>query len=93
MEENNGGAFYAPDTRNWWQRLLSRLFPSKLHPDMADVDGMAPGYLITEVVARLSLIDRLRVLLSGGVVVAISTKTDVPVAKAYSTSVVWVEAP
>ena len=26
----HSGGYYAPDTRNWWQRLLARLFPAKL---------------------------------------------------------------
>ena len=30
MSDMHSGGYYAPDTRNWWQRLLARLFPAKL---------------------------------------------------------------
>ncbi len=93
MNENQGGAFYAPDTRNWWQRALSRLFPAQPRPQLEDVDGMAPGYLSTEVTAYLDWADRLRVLVSGKVHVSTSTRTDVNVTKVHSESAVWVEAP
>ena len=49
MNENQGGAFYAPDTRNWWQRLLARLFPAKLVDLPDDAEGFAPGYTRTDV--------------------------------------------
>lgn len=85
--------YFAPDARPWWRRLLSRLFPSRLPPYLDDVDGMAPGYIATHVVAHLDWADRLRVLASGRVHVATSTRTDVTVNKMYSESTVWVEAP
>ena len=93
MNENTGGAFYAPDTRNWWQRLLARLFPSQPRPHLEDVEGMAPGYLRTEVVAHLDWVDRLRVLVSGKVHISTSMRTDVNVIKVHGESAVWVEAP
>jgi hypothetical protein len=93
MNENHGGAFYAPDTRNWFQRLLARTFPAKLAPRLEDKEGWAPGYMITEVVASLDWRDRLRVLVSGKVHVSTSTRTDVNVSKVHSETAVWVDAP
>jgi hypothetical protein len=93
MNENTGGAFYAPDSRNWWQRLLGRMFPAKLAPRLEDKEGWAPGYMITEVVARLDWRDRLRVLVSGKVHVSTSTRTDVNVSKVHSETAVWIDAP
>lgn len=93
MNENTGGAFYAPDTRTLWQRLLSRLFPSRPRPHLEDEVGMAPGYIRTEIVVHLDWLDRLRVLVGGKVHVSTSMRTDVNVIKVYSESAVWVEAP
>ena len=64
MNENQGGAFYAPDTRNWWQRLLARLFPAKLVDLPDDAEGFAPGYTRTDVHMHLDLRDRLRTLVA-----------------------------
>lgn len=93
MNENTGGDFYAPDTRNWWQRLLSRMFPARSVPIPEDLEGWAPSYMQTHVVATLDWRDRLRVLVSGKVHIQTNTKTDVPVGKMHSDSAVWVEAP
>lgn len=93
MNEKLGGNFYAPDGRTRWQRLLSRMFPTKAAPYMEDVDGFAPGCMRTVVVAHLDWRDRIRTLISGKVVVVTNSRTDVTVNKAQSESVVWVEAP
>jgi hypothetical protein len=93
MNQNQGGAFYAPDTRNWWQRLLSRMFPARSVPIPEDLDGWAPSYMQTHVVATLDWRDRLRVLVSGKVHIQTNTKTDVPVGRMHSDSAVWAEAP
>jgi len=86
-------SFYAPDTRNWWQRLLTRLFPAKLVDLPDDADGWAPGYTRTEVHIHLDLRDRLRTLVSGNLRVVVVSQTDVTVAKMRSGSTFWVEAP
>ena len=93
MNENTGGAFYAPDTRNWWQRLLARLFPAKLVDLPDDAEGWAPGYTRTDVHVHMDLRDRLRTLVSGKLRVVVVSQTDVTVAKMRSGSTFWVEAP
>lgn len=93
MNETQGGAFYAPDTRNWWQRLLARLFPAKLVDLPDDAEGFAPGYTRTDVHMHLDLRDRLRTLVSGKLRVVVVSQTDVTVAKMRSGSTFWVEAP
>lgn len=87
------GAYYAPDTRNWRQRLLSRLFPAKLVALPDDADGFAPGYMRTDVHIHLDLLDRLRTLLSGQLQVVVVSQTSVNVEKVRSISTVWVKVP
>jgi len=93
MNEMHSSGYYAPDTRNWWQRLMARLFPAKLVDLPDDAEGFAPGYTQTEVHMRLDLRDRLRTLLSGKLRVVVVSQTDVTVAKIRSNSTFWVEAP
>ena len=93
MNENTGGAFYAPDTRNWWQRLLSRMFPAKLVDTPDDAEGFAPGYVRSDVHMHLDLRDRMRTLVSGKRRVVVVRQTDVNMAKMRSGSTFWVEAP
>ena len=54
MNDDTVNAFYAPDTRSLWRRLLDRMFPSKLAPRLEDKEGWAPGYMITEIIATLN---------------------------------------
>lgn len=93
MNENHSGGFYAPDTRNWWQRLLGRLFPAKMVEMPDDAEGFAPGYMRSDVHISVDLRDRLRLLVSGKARVAVVSQTDVFVAKVRSHSTFWVEAP
>ena len=94
MSEMQSGGYYAPDTRNWWQRLLTRLFPAKQLVDLPDdAEGFAPGYTRTDVHMHLDLRDRLRTLVSGKLRVVVVSQTDVTVAKMRSGSTFWVEAP
>lgn len=89
-------AYFAPDARPAWRRLLSRLFPVPRSWHELDSDepaGWAPGWLETHVVARLDWRDRLRVLVSGHVHVRTRTRTDVPVNRTLATSSVWIEPP
>lgn len=92
MNENTGG-FYAPDTRNWWQRLLTRLFPAKLVDMPDDDEGFALGWVRSDVHIRLDLRDRFRTLVSGKLRVVVVSQTDVNVQKMRSGSTFWVEAP
>lgn len=93
MSDMHSGGYYAPDTRNWWQRLLARLFPAKLVDLPEDADGFAPGYTRTDVHIHLDLRDRLRTLVSGKLRVVVVSQTDVTVAKMRSDSTFWVDAP
>lgn len=93
MSDMHSGGYYAPDTRNWWQRLLARLFPAKLVDLPDDAEGFAPGYTRTDVHMHLDLRDRLHTLVSGKLRVVVVSQTDVTVAKMRSGSTFWVEAP
>jgi len=93
MHENQGGAYYAPDTRKLWQRLLTRLFPAKLVDTPDDAEGFAPGHVRSDVHIHLDLRDRLRTLVSGKLRVVVVSQTDVTVARMRSGSTFWVEAP
>jgi hypothetical protein len=86
-------AFLSPLPRSWWQRIVSRLFPSKPTPYLEDREGWAPGYICTYVDVRFDWVDRLRVLVSGKVRIVTSTRSNVNVTAIYSESAVWVEAP
>jgi hypothetical protein len=86
-------AFVAADQRPWLQRLVERLFPGKWNEPPEDLEGFAPSYMVTEVVAVLDWKDRLRVLVSGKLNVSTQTKTDVVVNKMDSKSAVYVLSP
>lgn len=92
-DQTSGGAFYTVDTRPLWKRLLSRLFPMRQPTIPEDLDGWAPAYMQTHVVANLDWRDRLRVLVSGRLHVQTNTKTDVNVERMQSWSAVYVEPP
>lgn len=93
-EESGGSNFYAPDSRPWWRRALSKLFPARAVPEFPDdLGGAAPGHLCTEVDVRLDWLDRLRVLVSGRLRVVTHTQTDVLVFQSRAASAVWVDPP
>lgn len=91
--EPTSGAYFAPDARPLWKRLLSRLFPMRQPEIPEDLDGWAPSYMQTHVVWHADWSDRLRVLVSGKLHVQTNTKTDVNVARMQSWSTVYVEPP
>jgi hypothetical protein len=86
--------FYAVEKPTAGQRLARALgFGMPAVPDDRDEPQFAPGRIITQTHACFDWKDRLRVLVSGHVVVIVSTKTNVPVATAVSTSGIGVLAP
>lgn len=93
MNSDDTQGFYAPNTHNWWQRLLVRLFPAKMVDLPDDAEGWAPGYTRTDIHIHLGLRDRLRALIGGKLRVVVVSQTDVAVAKMRSGSTFWVEAP
>lgn len=76
-------AFYAISKPTFWQRLG---FGECSEHWMEDVEGYAPAYLATSTITFLDWRDRLRVLISGKVMTASATKTDVVVARATTKS-------
>lgn len=80
-------AGYAPSTRR--QRLLAWLFPQPAPPQMREMEGYAPSYCETHVIAHFNWKDRLRILLGGRVHVVTRSKTDVSIEKMASASVAW----
>lgn len=86
--------FYAVEKRTVGQRLARALgFGMPAVPEDDEEPQFAPGRIVTETHALLDWKYRLRVIVSGHVVVIVSTKTNVPVATAFSTSDVGVLAP
>lgn len=92
-KEQKVTGYCAPDTRSFMQRFWSRLYPQQRVPIPEDLEGFAPRYMTTGVVAHFDWKDRLRVLVSGNLRVEIQTKTDVMVTKMVSQSVVSVLPP
>lgn len=91
MTEN---AFYAADRRSWVDRFWSRLGFGRAHAERPeDLEGFAPSYMITGVVAKLDWLDRCRAFISGKISVEIATKTDVVVGKMDSVSSLTVLPP
>lgn len=86
-------AFIAADQRTRFQRLVERMFPGRWNSPPEDLEGFAPSYMVTEVIAVLDWKDRLRVLVSGKMKVSTQIKTDVIVHKMISQSAVYVLSP
>lgn len=89
-------AYAALDRRNFIDRFWSRLgFGTCANPNPWDeeMEGFAPSYLAVNTVAVFDVWDRLKILISGKVMVAASTKTDVIVHTAISASSVSVLPP
>jgi hypothetical protein len=86
--EPTGGAFYAKEplsSRLWcW---LGYGWARAPRPDEDElIEGWAPGWFIVETRAHLDWKDRLRILVSGNLMVQQAIKTDVPIARSRSTS-------
>lgn len=84
---------YAIDNRSWWARLMARLFPSKpVHrPDPSP--EWSPGYMLTEVGVHLDLIDRLRTLVSGNLMMVAVTQTNEAKERSLAVSTSWAAPP
>jgi len=90
MNEQN---FVACDSRTWTQRLVSRLFPHRLHGRSGFMKRGSGFGLTTTTHAFLDWRDRLRVLCGGIIVVELTTNTENEPGKSESMSVVYVAAP
>ncbi len=78
----------------FWQKLSFKLFPARrIDRPPEEESGYTTGYMMTDATIVMDWIDRLRVLVSGKVMVETYTKTDVLVVKAYSKSVAYVLPP
>ena len=73
---------------NLWDRLRWKLFPRASRPEVA---GDARTYITTDVRVDVDWFDRLRLLVSGRILVQLRTYTDVEVKQAQSVSVFSVE--
>src|ERR1700678_741778 len=83
---NENGCFVAADTRTPIRRFVDGLFPGRYLEIPEDLEGYAPSYIRTGVIAVFDWKDRLRLLVSGKICMRIQTKTDVIVTKMVSTS-------
>jgi predicted anti-sigma-YlaC factor YlaD len=91
--ETHSGAYYAQDTRNWRQRMMSRLFPARHLEPPDDAEGFAAGSMRTEVYIRMDIWDRLRALVSGRLRVTVLSQTDVAIGKVRSSTMFWIAPP
>lgn len=83
--QDSFGFFVQPSP---WRRALRRLFPAK-HGSFDAV----PMSILTDVKVYLGPVDRLRILLTGTLRLEIRTETDVLVARAKSTTTMYVDLP
>lgn len=77
-------AFYAPDPRAGWKRLLTRLWPRQRFETPESIDGFAPGYSVVQTVVHVSWRDRLRVLVSGRCDVEAHVYTETTLRRVYA---------
>ena len=93
MAETKAINAYEAKPPTLWQRLgFGTCLPPNMD-DLEDAEGFAPAYLETGVINVLDRWDRLRVLISGKVLVVVATKTDVIVKRAVSRSNVSILPP
>lgn len=91
MENEAQALFYKPTLAMRLFRALGFRYPDRDRmEDFEDDKRFAQSYLFQEIVLCLDWKDRLRVLLTGQVMVAISTKTDKPVECAVGRSKVGI---
>ena len=87
---SEGQAFHSMPT--WRQRLNRRLgFTLPFSEEdfewrNAEQEGFAPGAMMTRVVLRVSLLDRIRLLITGRCMVEVTSKTDKIIERAESRS-------
>ncbi len=84
-KEMTGGAFYArqPLLDRIWSRLgFGHAYAA--HPEDEDHPEFSEGHIVTDTISVLDWFDRLRVLVSGKVMVQTVTKTDVVVSRSRS---------
>ena len=84
MTEMDAINTYEAKPRTLWQRLGFGTCSTPDMDDLEDVEGFAPAYLESVNISVLDWRDRLRVLVSGKVMVVIAAKTDVVVRRAMS---------
>jgi hypothetical protein len=85
--------YYATSRPTIWQRLGFGECSAPRPEEEEHLEGFAASWLMTDTRIRLDWKDRLRVLLSGNLMVSCATKTDHPVGKCFSRSAVSVMAP
>jgi len=86
-------AFYVPFKRTIWHRLGYGSRRASRFDDLDDSPEWAPGHVVTEVRAYLDWRDRLRLLVSGRLMVEVTMKTDAPVMRSLSSSAIGVMPP
>lgn len=87
MDEHCYVAEYKPSLSERFQKFLG--YGDCLQPDFEDdphAEGYTESYLMNVTLAHLDWKDRLRVLISGRLVVRVSTKTDKIIERSYSKS-------
>lgn len=77
-----------------WERLWWRLGFRECHAYFdEEIEGFVPSYMTTVVYGYLDWKDRIRLLISGKIMVHAATKTDKPIDRAITRSVVSILPP
>ena len=92
LENNTYGLSKRSLSESFWSFLGFR-HPKYLDMDDLDIPGWAPGYFETTTLCVFDWRDRLRVLVSGRVIVQCKSKTDVAVERGITRSTVSVLPP
>lgn len=88
-EAEQGHTFVAYPKLTWWQRIRKYLFPVEICTPAA-VDFVAKDMLIINTVCELGIISRLRLMLTGRLIVETRTPTENVIGKQASSSVCYV---
>ena len=86
----NGIQVYTPSlTERLWRALGYRSH----RPEMSEDGEKLPFWIMTNTHVNMSILDRIRLLVSGKMIVRTETRTDVPVAITITASSVEIERP
>jgi hypothetical protein len=89
-ETTNGGCFYAEYkptlSERFWRAMGFKRAYVHAPNFMEEVEGFVSGSITTNVICHMGWLDRLRLLVSGKMIVALATMTNVTVDRAVTVS-------
>ena len=86
-------AFYSVHKPTLWERLGFRECYAPRPPEMEEAPGWSESWFIVVTRVHLDWKDRLRLLISGNLMIDHAIKTDVPIARSQATSAISVLPP